>query len=105
MNKKKKTVLQQVAVEDYAAEGKALSKIDGKVIFIEGAVPGDVVDVQLSKSKKEWGEGKAIHFHSFSPDRVTPFCEHFGVCGGCKCSHGEEQDSRFHHACRLQRFS
>lgn len=84
MNRKKKPVLQQVAVEDYAAEGKALSKIDGKVIFIEGAVPGDVVDVQLSKSKKEWGEGKAIHFHSLSPDRVTPFCEHFGVCGGCK---------------------
>ena len=84
MNRKKKPLLQQVVVEDYAAEGKALSKIDGKVIFIEGAVPGDVVDVQLSKSKKEWGEGKAIHFHSLSPDRVTPFCEHFGVCGGCK---------------------
>ena len=82
--KKKKTVLQQVTVEDYAAEGKALTKLDGKVIFIEGAVPGDVVDVQLSKSKKEWGEGKAIHFHSLSPDRVTPFCQHFGVCGGCK---------------------
>lgn len=81
---KKKTVLQQVTVEDYAAEGKALGKIDGKVIFIEGAVPGDVVDVQLSKSKKEWGEGKVIHFHSLSPDRVTPFCQHFGVCGGCK---------------------
>lgn len=82
--KKKKTVLQQVTVEDYAAEGKALTKLEGKVIFIEGAVPGDVVDVQLSKSKKEWGEGKAIHFHSLSPDRVTPFCDHFGVCGGCK---------------------
>ncbi|THU36976.1 23S rRNA (uracil(1939)-C(5))-methyltransferase RlmD [Niastella caeni] len=81
---KKKTVLQQVTVEDYAAEGKALSKKDGKVIFIEGAVPGDVVDVQLSKSKKEWAEGKAIHFHSWSADRVTPFCDHFGVCGGCK---------------------
>lgn len=81
---KKKTVLQQVTVEDYAAEGKALSKKDGKVIFIEGAVPGDVVDVQLSKSKKEWAEGKAIHFHSWSADRVTPFCQHFGVCGGCK---------------------
>src|SRR3954464_9640157 len=84
MNRKKKPVLQQVAVEDYAAEGKALSKIAGKVIFIEGAVPGDVVDVQLSKNKKEWAEGKAIHFHSLSTDRVTPFCGHFGVCGGCK---------------------
>ena len=82
--KNKKTVLQQVPVQDYAAEGKALSKIAGKVIFIEGAVPGDVVDVQLSKNKKEWAEGKAIHFHSWSTDRVTPFCGHFGVCGGCK---------------------
>jgi 23S rRNA (uracil1939-C5)-methyltransferase len=81
---KKKTVLQQVPVQDYAAEGKALSKIAGKVIFIEGAVPGDIVDVQLSKNKKEWAEGKAIHFHNLSADRVTPFCQHFGVCGGCK---------------------
>ena len=82
--KNKKTVLQQVPVQDYAAEGKALSKMAGKVIFIEGAVPGDVVDVQLSKNKKEWAEGKAIHFHTWSTDRVTPFCGHFGVCGGCK---------------------
>lgn len=81
---KKKTVLQQVPVQDYAAEGKALSKIEGKVIFIEGAVPGDVVDVQLSKNKKEWAEGKAVHFHQWSADRVTPFCQHFGLCGGCK---------------------
>jgi 23S rRNA (uracil1939-C5)-methyltransferase len=82
--KKKNVILQKMAVQDYAAEGKALGKIDGKVVFIEGAVPGDVVDVRLSKNKKEWAEGKAIHFHSLSPDRVTPFCEHFGVCGGCK---------------------
>jgi 23S rRNA (uracil1939-C5)-methyltransferase len=81
---KKKTVLQQVPVQDYAAEGKALSKVAGKVVFIEGAVPGDVVDVQLSKNKKEWAEGKAIHFHQWSADRVTPFCQHFGLCGGCK---------------------
>ena len=82
--KKQRTVLQQISVQDYAAEGKALSKIDGKVVFIEGAVPGDVVDVQLSKNKKEWAEGKAIHIHQYSTDRVTPFCQHFGVCGGCK---------------------
>ena len=82
--RKKNVVLQNMAVQDYAAEGKALGKIDGKVVFIEGAVPGDVVDVRLSKNKKEWAEGKAVHFHALSPDRVTPFCEHFGVCGGCK---------------------
>ncbi|MEP6727120.1 MAG: 23S rRNA (uracil(1939)-C(5))-methyltransferase RlmD, partial [Bacteroidota bacterium] len=57
---------------------------EGKVVFISGAVPGDVVDVQLSKNKKDWAEGKAIVFHSYSKDRVEPFCEHFGVCGGCK---------------------
>lgn len=77
-------VLQSVAVQDYAAEGKALAKIDGKVIFIEGAVPGDIVDVRLSKNKKEWAEGKAVHFYELSKDRVAAFCEHFGVCGGCK---------------------
>ncbi len=81
---KPSVVLQQLLVEDYAAEGKALAKTEGKVVFISGAVPGDVVDVQLSKNKKDWAEGKAIHFHSYSKDRVTPFCEHFGVCGGCK---------------------
>jgi 23S rRNA (uracil1939-C5)-methyltransferase len=82
--KKKNLVLQEVRVDDYAAEGKALGKMEGKVIFITGAVPGDVVDVRLSKNKKDWAEGKAIHFHSYSKDRVIPFCEHFGVCGGCK---------------------
>lgn len=82
--RKKNVVLQQLAVADYAAEGKALGRVDGKVVFIEGAVPGDVVDVRLSKNKKDWAEGKAIHFHQYSPDRVAPFCEHFGVCGGCK---------------------
>ena len=69
---------------DYAAEGKSLARVDGKVIFIEGAVPGDVVDVQLSKNKSDWAEGHTIKIHSLSPDRVTPFCAHFGVCGGCQ---------------------
>jgi 23S rRNA (uracil1939-C5)-methyltransferase len=82
--RKKDVVLKQVTVQDYAAEGKSLSKIDGKVIFIEGAVPGDVVDLRLTKNKKDWAEGRAIHFHDFSDSRVNPFCEHFGVCGGCK---------------------
>src|SRR5205809_114473 len=71
--RKKNVVLQQVTVEDYAAEGKALGRTEGKVVFISGAVPGDVVDVQLSKNKKDWAEGKAIGFHSYSKDRVQPF--------------------------------
>ena len=71
-------------MEDYAAEGKSLARVDGKVIFIENVMPGDVVDVQLGKSKKDWAEGRPLRFHSYSPDRVEPFCSHFGVCGGCQ---------------------
>ncbi len=82
--KQKIRILEQVTVEDYAAEGKSIARVDGKVIFIEGAVPGDVVNIQLGKSKKDWAEGKAVHFHSYSPQRTNPFCDHFGLCGGCK---------------------
>ena len=82
--KKKNIVLPQVLVENYAAEGKSLARVDGKVIFIEGAVPGDRVDVQLGRSKKDWAEGRAIRFHGYSEQRVDPFCAHFGVCGGCQ---------------------
>ncbi|MEO8174033.1 MAG: 23S rRNA (uracil(1939)-C(5))-methyltransferase RlmD, partial [Sediminibacterium sp.] len=53
-------------------------------VFIEGAVPGDVVDVQLSKNKSDWAEGHTVKIHELSPDRVTPFCQHFGICGGCQ---------------------
>ena len=84
VRKKSVKTLEQVPVSDYAAEGKALARIDGKVIFIEGAVPGDVVDVVLTRDKKDWAEGKVKAFRSLSPDRTEPFCPHFGVCGGCK---------------------
>jgi len=85
VRKQRKTVvLEKVLVQDYAAEGKSLARVEGKVVFIEGAVPGDVVDVQLSKNKADWAEGHTVHIHSLSSDRVTPFCEHFGVCGGCQ---------------------
>ena len=81
---KQAPLLEKVLIEDYAAEGKALARVNGKVIFVEGAVPGDVVDIQLQKNKADWGEGFVKHFHSYSEIRVTPFCSHFGVCGGCQ---------------------
>lgn len=85
MRKQKKTqILERVKVDNYAAEGKSLARVDGKVVFIEGTVPGDVVDVQLYKNKKDWAEGFPIHFHEYSSQRVTPFCSHFGSCGGCQ---------------------
>jgi len=71
-------------VEDYAAEGKSIARVDGKVVFIERVVPGDVVDIKLFKSKKDWAEGYPLQFHSLSKERTEPFCQHFGVCGGCQ---------------------
>ncbi|MEO6290934.1 MAG: 23S rRNA (uracil(1939)-C(5))-methyltransferase RlmD [Ginsengibacter sp.] len=84
MKRKKKFVLENLPVTNYAAEGKSLGRVEGKVIFVEGAVPGDVVDVRINKNKKDWAEGKAIRIKELSKERVEPFCIHFGVCGGCK---------------------
>jgi 23S rRNA (uracil1939-C5)-methyltransferase len=81
---RKPLVLKELLVENYAAEGKSLAKIDGKVVFIENTVPGDVVDVQLFKNKKDWAEGFPLHFHKYAEQRVEPFCPHFSVCGGCQ---------------------
>ncbi|HEY5393564.1 MAG TPA: 23S rRNA (uracil(1939)-C(5))-methyltransferase RlmD [Hanamia sp.] len=82
--KRKKQIIENVAVSGYAAQGKALARIEGKVLFIEGAVPGDIADVRVIKSKKDWAEGKAIKIKKYSDARVVPFCIHFGICGGCK---------------------
>lgn len=72
-------------MERYAAEGKSIAHLeDGKTIFVEGAVPGDIAEVLVLKNKKSYAEGKAMRVEVPSPDRVTPFCQHFGVCGGCK---------------------
>ena len=70
---KRQPILEQVLVENYAAEGKALARVDGKVVFIEGAVPGDVVDVQLKKNKADWAEGFVVAYRSYSEDRYNHF--------------------------------
>ena len=82
--KNKRIILENLAISDYAAEGKALAKLDGKVIFVSGAVPGDIADVLITKSKKDWAEGRVMRITTFSPQRTEPFCPHFGTCGGCK---------------------
>ncbi|MGC9150510.1 MAG: 23S rRNA (uracil(1939)-C(5))-methyltransferase RlmD [Microbacter sp.] len=76
-----------VFVEDSAAEGKAIAKVDDMVVFIPFAAPGDVVDIHLTKKKKNFAEAKIIQFKDYSTDREKPFCTHFGVCGGCKWQH------------------
>ncbi|MDH6312449.1 23S rRNA (uracil1939-C5)-methyltransferase [Parabacteroides sp. PFB2-10] len=85
--KKQLPLLEHVEIIDVAAEGKAIAKVNDKVIFIPYVAPGDIVDIQLTRKKNSYAEGKAIHFHSYSEKRAQPFCEHFGVCGGCKWQH------------------
>ncbi|MES2426887.1 MAG: 23S rRNA (uracil(1939)-C(5))-methyltransferase RlmD [Bacteroidota bacterium] len=80
-------VFEDVAVIDIAEEGKGVGKADDFVLFIEKAVPGDIADVQVYRSKKNFGEAKIINIKKPSEHRVTPFCEHFGTCGGCKWQH------------------
>ncbi len=82
--KKSLPIIENVLITDVAAEGKALARIDDMVVFIPYVVPGDVVDVQLTKKKKSYAEGRAIRFKEYSKVRETPFCSHFGICGGCK---------------------
>lgn len=83
--RKKGIILEDIEVLDYAAEGKALARLDGKVLFIEGgAVPGDRVDVRLLKSKKDWASARMLRLREASAERVEPFCPHFGTCGGCQ---------------------
>ena len=91
-NKKSLPLLEQVTITDVAAEGKAIAKVNDMVIFVPFVAPGDVVDIQLTRKKNSYAEGKAVHFHSYSPHRVEPFCQHFGVCGGCKWQHIPYED-------------
>ena len=82
--KKQDIILENVVIEAVAAEGKALAKIDGAVLFVQFAVPGDVVDVKVTKKKKNYMEGFILRMVKPSEHRLEPFCKHFGVCGGCK---------------------
>ena len=76
--------LENVLIESVAAEGKAIAHVDGAVLFVEYAVPGDIVNVRVTKKKKNYMEGFIIDIVKPSEHRLTPFCEHFGICGGCK---------------------
>lgn len=82
--KKQEIILENVVIEAVAAEGKALARIDGTVLFVQFAVPGDIVDVKVTKKKKNYMEGFILRIVKPSPHRLEPFCSHFGVCGGCK---------------------
>ena len=82
--KKTDILLEAITIEAVAAEGKALARVDGMVVFVDFAVPGDVVDIRVFKKKKNYMEGRVERLLTPSPVRQQPFCEHFGVCGGCR---------------------
>lgn len=83
--KKTRQIFENIEVIDAGAKGKSIAKApDGKVIFVNNAVPGDVADIQTTKKRKAFYEGSATTFHKLSDKRVEPTCEHFGTCGGCK---------------------
>ena len=86
MSRKRKPLplLEGVTIEAVAAEGKALVRVDDMVVFVPFAIPGDVVDIQITKKKHSYAEGEVVRLVQPSPDRIEPFCPHFGVCGGCK---------------------
>ena len=78
-------VLENLVIESVAAEGKAIAHTaEGQVVFVEFAVPGDVVDVRVTRKKKAFMEGRIVALKQPSEQRLKPFCKHFGVCGGCK---------------------
>ena len=77
-------LLENVTIESVAAEGKALTHVDGMVVFVDFAVPGDIVDIQVYKKKKNYMEGFIKRIVKPSEHRLEPFCQHFGVCGGCR---------------------
>ena len=88
-NKKKKApeYIEDVLIVDAGSEGMSVAKPEGRVVFIPFGVPGDVVDIEVYKKKKNYFEGRILRFKTFSDKRVEPVCQHFGLCGGCKWQH------------------
>jgi len=80
-------IVEKLEITAITSEGKSLGRHNGLVIFVAGAVPGDVADVEITYKRRRFLEGKITHLHTASPHRADPFCEHFGTCGGCKWQH------------------
>ena len=87
MKIKKGDILHNVSIGDLVAEGKCISKINDAVIFSKYTAPGDVVDLKVNRKKKSFYEASIVEIKEKSGNRVEPFCEHFGTCGGCKWQH------------------
>jgi len=87
VRKKELPLLLRVRITDIGAEGKAIARVDNQVVFVPMLIPGDIVDIQVRKKRKNYMEGTVVRFHEYSSDRIKPRCIHFGTCGGCKWQH------------------
>jgi 23S rRNA (uracil1939-C5)-methyltransferase len=85
--KKELPLLEKVKITDIGAEGNAVARVNNIVVFVPMLIPGDVVDIQVTRRSKKYMEGNVVRFHEYSPDRIKPRCIHFGVCGGCRWQH------------------
>lgn len=85
----KSRVENEVRIIDIADKGRGVGKVENKTVFVEGAVPGDVADVEIYKRSKSFDEGRLLNLKEPSPWRTTPACSHFGICGGCRWQHFE----------------
>ena len=84
MARGKKPLLENIEIKKIAAEGKSIAYVDEKVLFVPNTVPGDIVDVQVTRKRKSFLEGFIVNVRKYSDIRTEPFCSHFGICGGCK---------------------
>jgi 23S rRNA (uracil1939-C5)-methyltransferase len=84
MKKKVREILEGVVIESVAAEGRSIARVNGKVLFVPFAIPGDIADIEIHRKKSGWMEGVIKRIVTPSPDRNNPFCSHYGTCGGCK---------------------
>lgn len=82
--KKELPLLEDITITGVAAEGKAIARVDNLVIFVPYVVPGDVADLQITRKKHSYAEAEAVKIHHYSDKRAVPFCQHYGVCGGCQ---------------------
>ena len=88
--------LESLRVIDASSDGQSVARIDNAVVFIEGGVPGDLVDVEVYRKKKKFFEARIVQIIEPSPDRRNPVCTHFGICGGCKWQHMSYEKQLFY---------
>ena len=87
VSRRRKPILKNIVIEDIGAEGNALARNNDMVIFVPMAIPGDIMDIQITRKHKKYMEGRPIAIHKYSEKRILPVCEHFSICGGCKWQH------------------